>query len=191
MSERRRDFARLEIERAGMDLFAERGYDRVTVQQIAEAAGIGRRTFFRHFRSREDLLLAYDTRLATRALKAFERRPTDEPAAVALCRAFISTAAMSPDEERVAFQRNKVLQEAGADTLIAGPPDLADAFLSATATRLGTHSDTDIQPHVVMWTVFAAARAASRFWVASDAERPLQAYLESAFDQLLGGLNEG
>jgi AcrR family transcriptional regulator len=188
MSERRRDFVRLEIERAGMDLFADRGYDDVTVQEIAVAAGIGRRTFFRHFRSKEELLQAYDTRLALRALHAFQRRPDEEPAEVALCRAMVSTAEMRPDEERLAFQRNKVLQEAGADTLIAGPPDLAREFLAATATRLGVDPDGDMRPHLIVWSVFAAARAATRFWIFNGGKEPLRSHLEAAFEYLLGGL---
>jgi AcrR family transcriptional regulator len=188
MSERRRDFVRLEVERAGMDLFAERGYDDVTVQDIAVAAGIGRRTFFRHFRSKEELLQAYDTRLALRALHAFEGRPADESPAVALCRAIISTAEMRGDEERIAFQRNKVLQEAGADTLIAGPPQLAQSFLEVAARRLGVDLDTDMRPHLIVWSVFAAARAATRVWIANGGREPLRSRMESAFEFLLEGL---
>jgi AcrR family transcriptional regulator len=188
MSERRRDFVRLEVERAGMDLFAKRGYDNVTVQDIAVAAGIGRRTFFRHFRSKDELLQAYDTRLALRALHAFEGRPDEEPPAVALCRAIISTAEMRGDEERIAFQRNKVLQEAGADTLIAGPPELTQSFLEVAARRLGVDVDTDMRPHLIVWSVFAAARAATRVWIANGGREPLRSRMESAFEFLFEGL---
>jgi AcrR family transcriptional regulator len=188
MSERRRDFVRLEVERAGMDLFAERGYDNVTVQDIAVAAGIGRRTFFRHFRSKDELLQAYDTRLALRALHAFEGRPDEEPPAVALCRAIISTAEMRGDEERIAFQRNKVLQEAGADTLIAGPPELTQSFLEVAARRLGVDVDTDMRPHLIVWSVFAAARAATRVWIANGGREPLRSRMKSAFEFLFEGL---
>jgi AcrR family transcriptional regulator len=190
MSERRRDFVRLEIERAGMDLFAERGYESVTVQDIATAAGIGRRTFFRHYRSKEELLQAYDTRLAMRALHAFERRPGDEPATVALCRALLSTADMPVEQERIAFQRNRVLQEAGADTLIAGGTEVTQAFLDNAAARIGADVETDIRPHLVVWTVFAAARAATRVWIANEGQESLRSHLESAFDHLLKGMSD-
>jgi AcrR family transcriptional regulator len=189
MADRRRDFVRLEIEKAGMDLFARRGYDNVTVQQIADAAGIGRRTFFRHFRSKEELLQAYDTRLAVRALNAFRRRPPDETAAVALCRAFLSTAEMPPHEEAVAFQRNKVLQEAGADALIAGSAALTDQFVEEAASRISGRGVEDIRAHLVVWTVFAAGRAVTRVWIADGGREPsLLQRLESAFDHILDGM---
>lgn len=43
------------LSRIGLELFIEHGFDQVTVGDIAEAAGIGRRTFFRYFPSKNDL----------------------------------------------------------------------------------------------------------------------------------------
>ncbi|MFD2399801.1 TetR family transcriptional regulator [Prauserella oleivorans] len=44
------------LTKAAIDLFLERGYDATTVDDIAVAAGVGRRTFFRYFRSKEDAI---------------------------------------------------------------------------------------------------------------------------------------
>ncbi|NHC21932.1 TetR family transcriptional regulator [Nocardioides sp. IC4_145] len=65
--------ARERIVDAAFDLFAERGYDATTVEDIAARAGVGRTTFFRQFRSKEhvvfpdheQLLTAIAARLAT------------------------------------------------------------------------------------------------------------------------------
>lgn len=48
--------SRGELELVALDLFAERGFDRTTVDDLAEAAGIGRRTFFRYFASKNDVV---------------------------------------------------------------------------------------------------------------------------------------
>lgn len=45
------------IERAAIGLVLERGYDHVTVDMIAEAAGVSQRTFFNHFPTKDDAIL--------------------------------------------------------------------------------------------------------------------------------------
>ncbi len=57
---------RARIAAAAFELFAAQGYDGTTVDAIAERAGIARRTFFRYFRSKDDVIFAdHDTLLAT------------------------------------------------------------------------------------------------------------------------------
>jgi TetR/AcrR family transcriptional regulator, regulator of mycofactocin system len=52
---RRRATSRAELEETAFGLFAARGFDATTVDDIAAAAGIGRRTFFRYFASKNDI----------------------------------------------------------------------------------------------------------------------------------------
>lgn len=52
---RKRVTSRAELEHAAFDLFGRQGFDRTTVDDIAAAAGIGRRTFFRYFPSKNDV----------------------------------------------------------------------------------------------------------------------------------------
>jgi len=187
MTDRQRDFARLEIERAAMDLFAEYGYGNVTVEQVARAAGIGRRTFFHHFESKDELLQAFDRRLNRRALAAYRERPGHEPAAFALTRALLAPALMSPEEQRVAYQRIRVLQESGDEKVVSSDPEVEQAFVQETRDRLGDGGD-ELRAAVIVWTVFAAARAAGRAWIAQGGRGSLHQLLASAFDQLLRGL---
>src|SRR6266700_8185286 len=55
--------ARDRLAQAAFDLFKERGYDDTTVDDIAERAGLGRATFFRHYRSKEDVIFPDHDRL--------------------------------------------------------------------------------------------------------------------------------
>lgn len=54
--EKKQDLARGVIWNAAMELFAERGYEQVTIEEIARAAGVSRRTYFRYFSSKADLI---------------------------------------------------------------------------------------------------------------------------------------
>ncbi|MFJ9176087.1 mycofactocin system transcriptional regulator [Streptomyces sp. NPDC102360] len=55
-SGRPRATTRADLERIGFELFARQGFDATTVDDIASAAGIARRTFFRYFASKNDLV---------------------------------------------------------------------------------------------------------------------------------------
>ena len=58
--------ARERLAQAAFDLFNERGYEQTTIDDIAERAGLGRATFFRHYRSKEDVIFPDHDRLLER-----------------------------------------------------------------------------------------------------------------------------
>src|SRR6266571_2851939 len=55
--------ARERLAEAAFALFDERGYEQTTVEDITERAGLGRTTFFRHYRSKEDVIFPDHDRL--------------------------------------------------------------------------------------------------------------------------------
>lgn len=57
LRERTRRAVHREIAEVGMALFLEHGFEETTIDQIAEAAGISRRSFFRYFATKEDVVL--------------------------------------------------------------------------------------------------------------------------------------
>jgi AcrR family transcriptional regulator len=74
---RKQEVVRDEIWNAATDLFLEKGFDETTVEDIAARAGISRRTFFRYFSSKNDLMaqgvLSYGT-ILTEAINACPRK---------------------------------------------------------------------------------------------------------------------
>lgn len=59
LREKKKEATRARIAEAGLRLFRDRGYDATTLDDIAAAAGISRRTFFYYFKSKDDVLLAW------------------------------------------------------------------------------------------------------------------------------------
>ena len=87
-----RDHARVavrdEVLRQAWLLFSQQGFEATTVDQIAAAAGMSRRTFFRYFSGKDELVLARLVEKGESMADALRRRPTDEPVWTSLRRAF-------------------------------------------------------------------------------------------------------
>src|SRR3974390_404155 len=79
LRERNKARARAEIADAALRLFFDRGFEGVTVDQIVEAAGVSRRTFFRYFDTKEDALLADYPELNTRLTHSLIHCGHDDP----------------------------------------------------------------------------------------------------------------
>jgi AcrR family transcriptional regulator len=92
-----RNAVRDEVMRAAWELFVERGFEATTVEQIAEAAGMSRRTFFRYFAGKDELILDKLLEVGDRVADALTARPAGEPAWPAL-RAALDVVVRAQDE---------------------------------------------------------------------------------------------
>lgn len=101
LRERARRAARAEIAVTAIQLFAENGFEATTVDQIASAVGISRRSFFHYFGSKEDLVLGDTDALGESVRAALEARPEGESAWEAIRGAFqfLRESAGSPEEQ--------------------------------------------------------------------------------------------
>lgn len=84
LRERKKEATRRALHDAAMRLAAEHGLDGVTVEAIADAAGVSRRTFSNYFGGKEEALLYGAERRMRALLEAFEARPLCEPSWAAL-----------------------------------------------------------------------------------------------------------
>jgi AcrR family transcriptional regulator len=84
LRERKKLRTRAELSDAAFRLFAERGFDETTIEDIVEQVEVSPRTFFRYFDSKEDVVIGFfdDLGLELRAMLA--TRPSDEPSFTAL-----------------------------------------------------------------------------------------------------------
>ena len=95
-----RGAVRAEVLRRAWDLFAEQGFEATTIDQVAEAAGMSRRTFFRYFDGKDALVLTSLVEAGERVAAALAGRPPDEPAWTALRTAFEESVRVTETDER-------------------------------------------------------------------------------------------
>lgn len=77
--------------RTALELFTTQGFDRTTVDEIADACGVSQRTFFRYFANKEEVALAVQQTVESRFVAALHERPLGESPFEALRRTVLGT----------------------------------------------------------------------------------------------------
>src|SRR5947207_6260154 len=111
LRERRKRLTAAELEAPAYRLFGERGFDAVTVDDIAAEADVSRRTFFRYFASKEDVLLADHFVQLARLREAMAGRPADEPIITALRNALLSLTSDFEDRKEMIITRARLMRD--------------------------------------------------------------------------------
>ena len=101
--ERKRRQTRERIQQAAMTLFLERGFEETTVEDIAEAADVSKRSFFDYFPSKEDVVFAWQDTFAQHLMNAIAMRPPEEPAVSVVRHALIDTVVAAADQRALAI----------------------------------------------------------------------------------------
>jgi AcrR family transcriptional regulator len=188
--ERTRRLAQTELTSVAQDLFVAQGYDGTTVDQIAAAAGMSKRTFFRYFPSKDDLVIGKYDLFADRMAEALDDRPADEPVWESLRRVFDLTLDYVQDDHQRA--RNEAMDE-----IVRSTPQLYARYLEKmqrvqelligrVAARLTDREcdPSDPRPAAIVGAAFAAMHAARQAWFASDRREPFGSYLDNAMSTL-------
>jgi AcrR family transcriptional regulator len=84
LRERQYEFARKSIFDAAFKLFKSKGFEETTVDDIAKAAGTSRRTYFRYFKTKEDVILSHIVDIGKLAITFLSNRPADEKPIISL-----------------------------------------------------------------------------------------------------------
>jgi TetR/AcrR family transcriptional regulator, regulator of mycofactocin system len=185
---RRRSTTWDHISNVAIDLFSAHGFDEVSVDDVAHAAGIARRTLFRYYPSKNALPWGdFDAHLEhMRDLLA--GLDPDVPIGDALRTALLAFNSFDENETARHRQRMRVILETAAlqaysMTMYAGWRAVVAAFV---ARRLGAKPG-DLLPQTVAWTMLGVALSAYEYWLA-DESVSLQQALGDAFDTVSGGL---
>jgi TetR/AcrR family transcriptional regulator, regulator of mycofactocin system len=187
-SGRRPVTSRSEIEHIALDLFSERGFDTTTVDDIAAAAGIGRRTVFRYYPSKNDIPWgAFDVEL-DRMREKFAALPADIPVMAGVRTVVLDFNDVHPDEQP--WHRRRLRLILGTPALQAHSTlryaEWRQVVADYAAARLGLTPD-DLLPRTIGHASLGVALAAYEHWLAED-RAELRDLLDTAFRALEHGL---
>ncbi|SEE64173.1 DNA-binding transcriptional regulator, AcrR family [Streptomyces sp. 3213] len=170
LRERKKLRTRYAIISAAVTLFVERGYDETSVAEIAEAAEIGTRTFFRYFATKDEVALALIAEADEGIVRELQARPTEEPPVTALAnaaRAVVEQLMQADDGTGELWVRIQWLLENSPPLLAAHfqrALSIEDRLARHLAEREGVDPDTDLRPFLTVGTVGTALRAAHSQW---------------------------
>jgi TetR/AcrR family transcriptional regulator, regulator of mycofactocin system len=173
-----------DLERLGITLFTELGYANTSVDEIAARAGISRRTFFRYFATKTDLVWGDFAAEVARLRAILEATPDEVPMMTAIRRAVVEFNRVP--EEETDHHRARLRLILGEPDLIARSmlkfADWRQVVAEFAARRLGQHP-TDLLPQVVGECALGTAVAAYRRWFVDGGTR-LTELMDEAFRAL-------
>jgi mycofactocin system transcriptional regulator len=181
---RRRATSRAELEQVAFTLFAARGFDATTVDEIATAAGIGRRTFFRYFPSKNDVPWgAFEDELERMRVR-LKACPPEVPVMDAIRYALIDFNRVAPAQ--VPLHRRRMQLILRVPTLLAHSTLRFAAWRAVVAEfvaeRTG-HRPDDLASQAIAHAVLGVSVAAYEHWL-DDPGADLGALLDRAMREL-------
>ncbi|WP_026204582.1 TetR/AcrR family transcriptional regulator [Actinomycetospora chiangmaiensis] len=171
------------LQQAAMELIVERGYDGVTVAEIAERAGLTERTFFRHFADKREVLFAGQEQFAAGVVEALTAAPPQLTPLEAVVAGLAAAGTWLNDERRAG---SRVRQG-----VIDAHPELQERELiklarvaAAMATSLQERGVGHAEAVLAAEAGMAAFRLAFTRWVDDPGEHDLPWHLDAAVEGL-------
>jgi mycofactocin system transcriptional regulator len=188
---RRRVTSRTELEQVAFGLFAARGFEQTTIDDIAAAAGIGRRTFFRYFPSKNDIPWGMFELELERMRIRLKACPRQVPLMDAIREALVDFNRVDPSQ--IPWHRRRMQLILRVPALFAHSTLRFAAWRQVVAEfvaeRAGTRPD-DLAPQAIAHAVLGVAVAAYEQWL-DDETADLGLLLDSAMRELAGAFTDG
>ena len=182
-----RDATRARIERAALDLFTRRGFEGVTIDEVADVAGISRRTYFRYFATKADAVWGDFAEHVERLARLLRDSGSGQTVLASICDAYVEVNDYAPRDLPLLRQRMQLILSEPA--LLAHSQvryaDVDRVVAEYVAARTGSEPG-ELLPRLVATSTRAAATTAFEAWLTSP-EFSLDKALRTAFDELATG----
>ncbi|MFI9718522.1 TetR family transcriptional regulator [Streptomyces sp. NPDC052396] len=192
LAQRKRQLVSDELTEAALQLLALKGFDVVTIDEIATAAGVSKRTFFRYFSSKEDVVVQFLAGMGTGMCAELAARPAGEPPSAALRHAvWIAMAACADHGDRALRVVQLILRTPAlyARFLERQAQWRADLAVELTRRRGAGAKSPDLQAELAAGMALTAFDAVLRRWSDSDGTENAAALIDRAFAVLAPALD--
>lgn len=189
MRARKRRQTRERIVEAALTLFLDRGFEAATVDEIAAAADVSKRTFFDYFPSKEDVVFAWQDAFGGALAEAIAARPTEESLVKTVEEAFVSSIAAATHPRSVAIEalvRNTPTLSARDYRKYA---HLEHVLVEALSKRADMGRET-LQIEVLAMVAIGALRLGSTAWLAADQVEPVDVFTRRYIARVWATLGE-
>lgn len=168
---RKRAETHARIQAEGLRLFLDKGFDATTLDEVAAAADVSRRTLLNYFGSKEEIVFSAKANFPQMVMAAIAGRPADEPLMQMVENAFADMAAQHSSPQALALAR--LIHS--TPTLSAGDQSkyekLEKRLAAALAERKGLPQD-DLGCRVVAATAIGILKMSTEAWLAGDGRGP-------------------
>jgi AcrR family transcriptional regulator len=177
---RKRQQTRERLTRAAMTLFLERGFEATTLDDIAAAADVSRRSFFHYFASKEDVVFAWQEEIIAALIAAVAARPAGESMLTTAENAIAALAGQFDASEAVAMARLKRDNPALQARNQVKYEMLERALAEALGKRAGQKTDL-LQARLVAMIATGAMRIGDELWTNECAREKPEAMVKRMF----------
>jgi AcrR family transcriptional regulator len=183
LRERKRQQTRERLTRAAMALFLERGFEATTLDDIAAAADISRRSFFHYFASKEDVVFAWQEEITAALIAAVAARPSDESMLTAAENAISAMARQVDANEAIAMSCLKRDNPALRARDQVKYEKLERALAEGLGKRAGTKASvkTEREARLVAMIATGAMRVGQEVWTSEGAHEKPEASVKRIF----------
>ena len=183
LRERKQQQTRERLKRAAMALFLERGFEATTIDDIATAADVSRRSFFHYFASKEDVVAAWQEGAASALVAEVVARPAGETMLTAAENAIAAAVKRIDPTEAAAMSRLKRDNPALHARDQLKYEKLERALADGLAQRAGRKSDR-LKARLVAMIATGAMRVGGESWIGEGAREKPEAFVKRTFDAI-------
>ncbi|WP_235564780.1 mycofactocin system transcriptional regulator [Modestobacter sp. Leaf380] len=181
-----REATRARIEAAALELFTGRDFETVTADEVADAAGISRRTFFRHFATKADAVWGDFHAHVVRLEELLAGTDDAQPVLASICAAYVEVNDYAAEDLPLLRQRMRlILTEPALQAHSQVRYADVDRVVAEHVARRTGDDPHSLVPRLVATATRAAATTAFETWLIGEGS--LAEDLHTAFDQLAGG----